>query len=65
MTIKDTEVQENGDFVVKTDTKFSLNEESIQKLQIISKNISVKSLNNLNGTMRLPLSQCKFDLFIY
>ncbi|VDL36950.1 unnamed protein product [Hymenolepis diminuta] len=57
VTIKDTEVQENGDFTVKTDTKNPLNEESIQKLQIISRNISVKSSNNLNGKMRLPLSQ--------
>nr|CDS32043.1 tryptophan hydroxylase [Hymenolepis microstoma] len=57
VTVKDAEVQDNGDFIVKTTSRDPLVDESIKKLQIVNKYNSLKSPNNLNGTIRLPMSQ--------
>ncbi|VDO03744.1 unnamed protein product [Rodentolepis nana] len=57
VTVKDTEAQDNGDVIVKVMSKNRLNDENIKKLQMVSKYISLQSSNNLNGTIRLHLSQ--------
>lgn len=61
MNVKNIEVQEGGDLVLKTDSNNSMNEEVTTKLRSLSKLLDIKQPSCINGTLNLPLSQGRLN----
>ncbi|KAM7542163.1 hypothetical protein Aperf_G00000001583 [Anoplocephala perfoliata] len=59
ITIRYVGFQENGEFIVLTDPKDDWNGEKFKMLKDVCEHTSIKSSNDLTGTIPLPLPECE------